>query len=971
MLLISPPWTDLAAALSGKLQTDEAHRILYATDASVYRELPLAVAFPRSEADVVACIRFAAKHKIAVTPRAGGTSLAGQAIGAGLVVDVSKYLTKILEINIQENYVVVEPGVIRDQLNAALAPLGYWFGPNTSTANRCTLGGMFGNNSCGSTSITVGSTREHVRGARIVLADASVHDLEAGTQVQRKVLKAQKPNGRLIRIQSHLANLLGDENNRRRIKYAFPKETVSRRNTGYALDLLASQNGPNYNLLPLLAGSEGTLAFTTRLKLNILPLPPKGRVVAAVHFETIDAAMRATQVAMRHQPFMCELMDDTILRLARTNPEQAKNADFVWEDPRALLLVEFRADTDEAACEFADKMDAELGATPSLTGTITATTMLLGAEKADQAWNLRAAGLGILGNIIGDAKAVACIEDTAVAIEDLADYINEVEALMHLYQQNPVYYAHAGAGEIHLRPVLNLKTTAGREDFFNITRDVAALVKKYRGSLSGEHGDGRVRAPFLPDMLGPEVYQMLVDLKHAFDPDNLLNPGKIVEAPPMNEGLRYEADAATPDYPTLLDWSSDGGFLRAAEKCNGSGDCRKLSGGAMCPSYRALHSEQHSTRGRANTLREVLTRNQHDDPFAHPALHEALDLCLSCKACTSECPSSVDMTNLKAEYLHQRGKRSLRTRLIAANEVLYGIGGRVPKLANLGLQLAGPLMKRLVGIASERSLPEFPAQSLRSWHARRPGQATQKSANELNLFGDEFTNLQDVQVGEATIQLLEKLGYQINWPKHATSGRAHLSKGLLMEAKDRAAKNVDTFAPLVSTDKPLVGIEPSAILSFRDEYPKLLRGDMAEKAHEIAKHTFTLDEFLYREFSAGRLGPEDFGPETVDLVLHVHCHEKALGDASKCAAALSLPANFNVKLLDSGCCGMAGSFGYEAEHYELSKTIAEESLLRHLRDLSKETVVVAAGTSCRHQVKDLLSVRALSTAEVLLRSWSA
>jgi Fe-S oxidoreductase len=834
-----------------------------------------------------------------------------------------------------------------------------------------------------------------------VLADGTVHDLEghdqvrshktpvqeamAGTQVQGNVFKAQETDSQLVRIQSHLAHLLEGEKNRKRIKDAFPKETVSRRNTGYALDLLASQTGPSYNLLPLLAGSEGTLAFTTQLKLNILPLPPQGSALIALHYNTIDAAMRATQAAMRHQPFMCELMDDTILNLARENPEQRKNSAFVVGMPRALLLVEFRASTDEAAAEMAmqvtssrpegraNRIDLKADNTVSKDATLPyAAPVLSGRKQADQVWSLRAAGLGILGNMVGDAKAVACIEDTAVAIEDLADYINEVEALMHLYQQNPVYYAHAGAGEIHLRPVLNLKTTAGREDFFRITRDVAVLVKKYRGSLSGEHGDGRVRAPFLPDMLGPEVYQMLVDLKRVFDPQNLFNPGKIVEAPPMNEGLRYEADAPSPDYPTLLDWSSDGGLLRAAEKCNGSGDCRKLSGGAMCPSYRALRSEQHSTRGRANTLREVLTRNQHDEPFAHPALHEALDLCLSCKACTSECPSSVDMTNLKAEYLHQRGKRSLRTRLIAANETLYGLGGKVPGLANFALRLTGPLLKKLSGIAPERSLPAFPSQSLRAWHEQQPKKKPRPDQKgTIYLFGDEFVNLQDVEVGKATIRLLRRLGYLIQWPKHATSGRAHLSKGLLPEAKDRAAKNVETFAPLVSADNPLIGIEPSAILSFRDEYPKLLRGDLAEAASKLAAHTFTLDEFLYREFSAGQLGPDDFGPEAVSLVLHVHCHEKALGDASKCAAALSLPPNFNVRLLDSGCCGMAGSFGYEAEHYELSKTIAEESLLRHLRDLPEETVVVASGTSCRHQVMDLLSVRALSTAEALLQSWSA
>ncbi|NJC26302.1 FAD-binding and (Fe-S)-binding domain-containing protein [Neolewinella antarctica] len=985
--------SDLARRLEGDLRTDEAHRILFATDASVYREKPLAVVFPKSEADIISCVEFAGTHNLPITPRAGGTSLAGQAVGAGLVVDVSKYLREIIEINIEESYAIVQPGVIRDQLNEALRPLGYWFGPNTSTANRCTMGGMFGNNSCGSTSITVGATRDHVISARVVLSDGTLYDTGARSQVQ-----GNNRGARMGEIQTYLNDLLRSPKNQQKITEAFPKATVTRRNTGYALDELLRQKSAPYNLIPILAGSEGTLAFTTQLKVRILPLPPPGSALAAVHFTTIDAAMRATQVAMRHRPFMCELMDDTILRLARTNPAQAKNASFVHGDPRALLLVEFRAETDEAALSLAENMAAEIeggegdervknkekrfktenprpkAADPSpetedlptpTAYRLPTTAYLTSPTSVAQAWNLRAAGLGILGNMVGDAKAVACIEDTAVAVADLADYIAEVESLMQRYEQKTVYYAHAGAGEIHLRPVLNLKRTADREAFYHITHDVARLVKKYRGSLSGEHGDGRVRAVFLPEMLGPDVYRLLVDLKRVFDPDNIFNPGKIVHAPPMNEGLRYEADVPTPTFATALDWSADEGLLRAAEKCNGSGDCRKMDGGAMCPSFRATLDEQHGTRGRANTLREVLTRNQHDNPFDHPALAEAMDLCLSCKACTSECPSSVDMTNLKAEYLHQKNKSDLRTKLVAANEPLYRLGSKMPTLANFGIKLMGPLIKKMANIAPERSLPPIATQTLRKWNKIK--NKPNKNEYPVNLFCDEFTNLQDVNVGTAAIQLLTKLGYQVNLtPNNAPSGRAHLSKGLLDQARKFAKHNVRQF---FDDDRPLIGLEPSAILGFRDEYPKLLRGELQEQATELARRTYTLDEFLFREFSEGRLTPDDFGDQQVQLVLHVHCHEKALGDASKCAAALSLPKNFAVTLLDSGCCGMAGSFGYEAEHYELSKKIAEQSLLRHLRGLGPEVLVVANGTSCRHQVMDLLGLRVLSTAEVLLRSW--
>ncbi|CAH0999186.1 hypothetical protein LEM8419_00483 [Neolewinella maritima] len=1003
----------LAARLEGELETDALHRILFATDASVYRELPRAVVFPRSEADIVACVHFARRHGVPITPRAGGTSLAGQAVGKGLIVDVSRHLRKIIEINAEEGYAVVEPGVIRDQLNAALQEHGYWFGPNTSTANRCTLGGMFGNNSCGSTSITVGSTREHTLEARVVLSDGSVVSLSAGilspgflspgpspgerggdpNSIESKRLSFSSPESRsipfsagasagegespiLANVHGWLRQHLSNPTTRQKIREAYPKPAVTRRNNGYALDLLARQapfdpDGPPLNLCTLLAGSEGTLAFTTQLKLRILPLPPRGSAVVALHFTTVDASLRATQLAMETSPFMCELMDDTILHLALQNHDQRKNASFVEGDPRALLLVEYRAATDALALEMARQLGRSMMEPGPLAVPAYATPALAGQPQTDKVWALRAAGLGILGNMVGDAKAVACIEDTAVALPDLADYIEEVEALMQLYRQNAVFYAHAGAGELHLRPVLDLKKTADRQRFHDITRDVARLVKKYGGSLSGEHGDGRVRGQFLPEMLGDDVYQLLVELKRTWDPQGIFNPGKIVEAPPMNEELRYAAEQQVADYDTLLDFSADGGILRAAEKCNGSGDCRKLSGGAMCPSYRATLHERDSTRGRANVLREVLTQNQHEDPWAHPALADALDLCLSCKACTSECPSTVNMTNLKAEYLHQKQAReglSLRTRLVAANEWLYRTGGRVPRLANLLLDATEPLMKYLVGIAAERSLPRFPVESLRTFYTReRP--AVAGTRGQLYFFGDEFVNYQDVEVGRAALRLWWKLGYDVHWPEHAGSGRAQLSKGLLKEARRLAARNVEVFADRVGEQAPLVGLEPSAILGFRDEYPKLFRGDLAARAQVLSGHCFTFDEWLFREFTAGRVGPDDFGHVQQEVVLHVHCHEKALGEASQCAAVLSLPRHFNVTLLDSGCCGMAGSFGYEAEHYEISQQIAEQSLYAKLRGRSTKTLIVAAGTSCRHQLKDGMGRRAWHTAEVLWRSW--
>ncbi len=961
-------WSELSARLQGELETDSLHRMLFATDASVYREVPLAVAFPRSEEDIIACVDFARERGISITPRAGGTSLAGQAVGKGLVIDVSRHLRDIVEINPAEGYAIVQPGVIRDQLNAALKEHGYWFGPNTSTANRCTIGGMFGNNSCGSTSITVGTTREHVRAARVVLSDGTIHSFGDGAQ-------EAETSPLLKNIRAFLQGTLSDPLTRQRIHDAYPKSEVTRRNNGYALDHLARQmdenEGGELDLCPLLAGSEGTLAFTTSLTVNILPLPPEGSAVLALHFRSIEASLRATQLAMETRPFMCELMDDTILNLALENPDQRRNAAFVEGNPRALLLVEYRAATDEDALHLAKELGDNLTGSGRLKEPPYAAPALAAQKNTEKVWALRSAGLGILGNMVGDAKAVACIEDTAVALPDLADYIAEFSQLMEVYQQHPVYYAHAGAGELHLRPILDLKTDKGRRQFFEITRDVARLVKKYRGSLSGEHGDGRVRGEFLREMLGPEVYPLLVQLKRTWDPQHLFNPGKIVEAPPMNESLRYDAGQITPEYRTALDFSHDQGILRSAEKCNGSGDCRKLSGGAMCPSYRATRREKDSTRGRANVLREVLTRNQREDPFTHPALAEAMDLCLSCKACTSECPSTVNMTNLKAEYLYQRQEQkgvSLRNRLIAANETLYRLGGKVPALSNALLEIAGPAMKKLLGIAEGRSLPRFPEESLRSFYEReRPNRPGERG--KLYFFGDEFINYQDTEVGKAALRLWWRLGYNVLWPGHQGSGRAELSKGLLRQARRRAVNNVQCFRSRVGEEAPLVGLEPSAILGFRDEYPKLLRGELQEAARVLATHTFTFDEWLNREVALGRLGTGDFGDRPYNILLHVHCHEKALGDRGTCASVLSLPRNYTVTLLDSGCCGMAGSFGYEAEHYEVSRKIAEQSLISKIRDRPSGTLVVASGTSCRHTVKDELGWRAWHSAEVLLRSW--
>jgi FAD/FMN-containing dehydrogenase/Fe-S oxidoreductase len=965
----------LQAQLDGELYYDKMMRHLYATDASVYRELPLAVALPMHAEDIRKLVTFANENGTSLIPRAAGTSLAGQCVGDGIVVDVSKYMNRILEINAEEGWVRVEPGVIRDELNHVLKEYGFFFGPNTSTANRAMIGGMVGNNSCGTTSIVYGSTRDHVQELEVVLSDGSTavfHDLDkAGF---RQKLDTEGLEGDLYR---HLNQTLSVPERQAAIREAFPKASIERRNTGYAVDLLIEQQpfdeaGRPFNFCELLCGSEGTLAFTTAIKIHVDPLPKPKEVVVCAHFNSIPESLEAVLVAMSFQPSACELMDKIILDLTKQNIEQKKNRFFVEGDPEGILMVEFRGDTFEEARDQGKAMIAALQE-----AGLGYAYPIVEAPKTKQAWDLRKAGLGLLANIPGDAKPVACIEDTAVDIKDLPAYIKEFDQLMANFGQQAVYYAHAGAGELHLRPILDLKKAEGQRLFYEITKAVAELVKKYNGSLSGEHGDGRVRAEFIPLMIGEYNYEYLRQIKQTWDPKGIFNPGKIVDAPPMKSSLRYEAEQPTPVHDTMYDFSEAGGILRAAERCNGSGDCRKLnfSGGTMCPSYRATRDEKDTTRGRANILREFLTMNVHENPFDHPEIYQAMDLCLACKGCTAECPSNVDMTTLKSEFLYQYQKANgvpLRSRAFANIGRINSLAIRVPALSNFALTnpvLSG-LAKSVLGVAPGRSLPTVHNISLRRW-ARKHADKLKPQGQPLGavyLFIDEFTNYNDTSIGIKAVELLSRLGYEVRCVDHGESGRAHMSKGLLEDARKLALENVSAFKDLVSAKTPLIGIEPSAILSFRDEYPKLVSKDLQEAAKTLGENALMVEEFLMREVEAGRLSDSAFTTEPRQVLLHGHCHQKALAGIEPSAFILNLPRNYTVETIPSGCCGMAGSFGYEKEHYELSMTVGEQVLFPAVREASTEHIIAAPGTSCRHQIKDGTRREALHPVEVL---WGA
>jgi FAD/FMN-containing dehydrogenase/Fe-S oxidoreductase len=973
MLQSSALFKEIADSLQGDFLIDEVSRLLYATDASAYREKPIAVAVPKEIDDIRKLIQFANNQKITLIPRTAGTSLAGQVVGKGIVVDVSKNFTKILEINTAEKWVRVQPGVILDELNKVLESQGLFFGPETSTSNRCMMGGMVGNNSCGSHSIIYGSVRDHTLEVKALLSDGSeviFNDLDKES-FQRK---CELPNleGQLYR---NAQTILSDTFNQGEIRAQFPDPELRRRNNGYAIDLLlesqpfTNSNVP-FNFCRLIAGSEGTLAFITEIKLNLLPLPPKEKGVICVHLHSIEESLLANLIALKYNPGAVELMDSVILNLTKGNITQQRNRFFVEGDPGALLIIEFARDTREEIQDIYDRLVAEL---KSL-GYGYHYPLLFGSD-INKVWALRKSGLGILSNMQGDAKPVSLTEDTAVIPRLLPEYIKDFNQLLSEHNLSCVYHAHIGSGELHLRPVLNLKDPKDVVLFHTIACETAKLVKKYRGSLSGEHGDGRLRGEFIPLMIGDHNYALLQDIKKAWDPNNIFNSNKIVDTPPMSTQLRYEPGKPTREIETYFDFSKSMGIMRAAENCNGAGDCRKteIIGGTMCPSYMATRDERTTTRARANILREFLTHSTKKNPFDHQEIYEIMDLCLSCKGCKSECPSNVDMAKLKAEFLqHYYDANGVPLRALAIGHInkINKIASIAPGIYNYFItnKVTSSIIKSTIGFAKERSIPKLAPQTLAKWVKKNVNQlnSTLKSNDrKVWLFIDEFTNYNDVEVGIKAIQLLNKLGYYIQTTKHHESGRTFLSKGLLRIAKAIANQNMVLLSDKVTDEIPLVGIEPSCILTFRDEYPELVDPELRDKAKQLAKNALFIDEFLAKEIDKGILKAEFFTSESREISLHGHCQQKALISTECTRKILSLPTNYKVTEIKSGCCGMAGSFGYEKEHYDLSMKVGELVLFPEVRKASAQTIIAAPGTSCRHHIKDGTGRIAIHPVEIL------
>lgn len=991
------------------IYTDSLHKIAYATDASAFREIPLGVAYPETVQDVKKLVSLAAERGTCLIPRAGGTSIAGQVVGKGIVADVSRHWNRILEINAEERWARVQPGVIRDVLNAALKPYGLFFSPETSTTSRCCIGGMFGNNSCGTHSLIYGSTRHHILEARGILADGSEEIFRSYplSELEERFGPRfwEKENTTLAgRIYAQLAQWAMDSDARLTIEENFPDKTLRRRSCGYAIDEAIEDMPGAIDLCKLLAGSEGTLCFITEIKISLDPLPPAEKLVVCAHCDTMDKSFLANLVALRHSPAAIELIDGKILQLSRETASQKSNMFFVKGSPAALLVTEIQGGDIDAKAAALEKDLLE-------SGLVYECTRAYGADVS-KVWDLRKAGLGVLSGMKGDAKPVGVIEDTAVSPERLPEYIRDFRAELDRLSLQCVFYGHISTGELHLRPIINLKTAEGRAKFREIAQSTAHLVKKHRGSLSGEHGDGRLRGEFIPLMYGREVYNMMCEVKRCWDPSGVFNTGKIVDAPKMDEFLRAEGvdvSAVEDELATGRTWynwraafdecktegvsgvrSDAHALLCSVEQCNGSGDCRRdnISGGTLCPAYRVSRDELDSTRARANVLREILTRGYNSEALAEAGrktgsiftsyeLARALSTCLSCKGCRGECPSNVDMTRLKSELLQQRYEvegMPLRTRMISRMADVERLGHLVRPIYNYfaSARWSSAILKRILRFASEREIPTLSRHTMRYLVRKEMKERpVQNPIRKVYLFADEFTDLQEAELGLKFARLLMSLGYAVEIPRHKESGRAAISKGYLKLAKKLATANVSLLGDLISEETPLVGIEPSCILSFRDEYPDLVPQEMRQRAKDLGANCLLFDEFLASEIKRGNITSDAFLDNKVEIFLHGHCHQKALVGTAKTVEMLNILPGATVHVIPSGCCGMAGSFGYESEHYKTSLAIGEMILFPAVRKtiasgiIAEPTIVAAPGTSCRQQIMDGTGVRAVHPIEIL------
>jgi len=944
---------ELQKRIAGEVRFDAMSRVLYSTDASIYEIEPLGVVIPRTPEDAIAAVEICGRHGVPILPRGGGTALAGQAVGRAVQLDMSKFLNQVLEVNVEERWARIQPGVVLDELNAQLRPLGLWFAPDVSPSNRATLGGMMGNNASGARSIIYGRTMEHVLEMKVVLADAQV--ITARTLTDEELagkVRVAGLEGEFYRQVQRLTTTHRDE-----ILKRYPK--ILRRVGGYALDEFV--NGKPFNLVRLLISSEGTLATTLEAKINLEPRP-KMTALMVIHYRTMLEALESTMELLTTGPSAVELVDKYVMDLTRASLEYARQMTFVQGSPGALLLVEYQGTSAEELAAKLDRLESHC----RRQGIGIAFTRAVTAEDQQKIWKVRKAGLGLLLGMPGDRKPVAGIEDTAVAPERLAEYIRRFDQIVRSHGTEAAYYAHASVGCLHIRPLIDLKQEPEVQKLRSIAEQVCDLVMEFGGAMSAEHGDGLARSCWTEKFFGPTLYGAFKELKTACDPQGIMNPGKIVDAPPMTENLRFGAGYRARPVRTYFTYAREGGFDRAIEMCNGAAVCRKKLEGTMCPSFMVTLEEEHSTRGRANALRAAINGHLPADALTSGRMYAVLDLCLQCKGCKAECPSNVDMAKLKSEFLaayHDRHGIPLRAWLFANIDSLNRLGCALAPFSNrvAGSAPARWLFDRLFGLHRNRSLPPFASQTFDRWFASRKGPRPGASQGPVVLFHDCYLTYNYPEIGKAAVKVLEAAGYEVILPERKCCGRPVISKGLLREAKSLAVYNVERLSEYARQGIPVVGCEPSCILTFRDEYPDLLDDPRAEL---LAKHTFMIEEFLVglHEWNTLNL---PFRKGARSLLLHGHCHQKALIGSGPSLRMLRLLPGATVEEVDSGCCGMAGSFGYEKEHYEFSLAIGNRRLFPAVKAKGPEWEIVASGVSCRQQIAHATGRNARHLVEVL------
>ncbi|MEC9107150.1 MAG: FAD-linked oxidase C-terminal domain-containing protein [Chloroflexota bacterium] len=946
---------ELKKSIQGEVNFDDVYKQMYSTDGSIYSMTPIGVTLPKNPDDVSAIIDICNRNNTAVLPRGGGTSLSGQTVNSAVVMDFSKYMNNVLEINPEENYVITEPGITIDNLNQRLKHTNLHFTPDPSTKSRANVGGAMGNNSCGAHSVIYGKTVDQVKEMEVILSDSSkAYFEEISGKVLEDKISLSNLEGKIYRDVMSLSSKYYDE-----ISNKYSK--VNRRVGGYNLDLV-HPNSNKINLVNIMVGSEGTLAAVTKAKLNLEPIP-KFVGLAILHFKDLVESMEATVATLDEGPAAVEHIGEMIITQAKQSLGFSRNLDFLQGDPTDILVVEMNGNSQSEVKSKIEKLSQKM----NRLNLSYAITKLYEPSKIAQVWAMRQAGLGLMMNIPGDKKPIPFVEDTAVSPEKLPEYVKRFDEIVRNNGTEAGYYGHASEGCLHIRPTINLKNQEGIDRMIKISDEISDLVKEFDGSLSGEHGDGIVRGVWSEKMYGPKIIDSFRDLKQAFDPETIMNPGKIFDTPKMGDNLRYGTAYKLKTIDTVLDFTQEGGFEGAIEKCIGVGACRKLNAGAMCPSYMATREEVHSTRGRANALRGVLSGALKEDLLTSKKMLKVLDLCIECKSCKSECPANVDMAKIKYEFLHnyyKKNKTPLRSKLVGSVPKLYKlIAGPQAHIFNFFNKL--PITKifneKFIGIHKNRELPNISSYTFESWFRKRKAN-TSKSRGKILFFHDTHINFIHPEVGKSAVKILEAAGYEVEIADRKCCGRTMISKGLLDEAKKNVDFNTDLLYKYVEQGIKIVGVEASCMSSMQDEFPDLATDK--SKAKQISENTFTVQDLLMQIQDDGKQ-QISWNATAKNLLLFVHCHERALDGTSNSLGSLNLPNEFNANLIDAGCCGMAGSFGMEKEHYDISKKMAEDRLLPAINNSSKEEEIIVTGISCHDQIGDLSNKKPKYLVEVL------